>query len=89
MPKNTRRTVTKSAASNKAGKGRKKQRAAHRTTTLTPKQREAPSKEAAPSRQQPHTQQVVPHRNILPDLKRIGIIAGAMLILLIILYLVL
>ena len=99
MPKSTqgpRRTTTQGAASGSRGKGRRKQRASDRPTAkLTSKQREVPSKVVTPTQTPtvslptPGTRQIAPQPHVFSDLKRIGIIAGAMLLILIILYLVL
>ncbi len=97
MPKSTqgpRRTTTKGASSGARGKSRRKQRTTNRpAATLTSKQRAVPSKVVTPtpiaSRPAPSVQQIAPQPHIHSDLKRIGIIAGAMLIILITLYLVL
>ncbi len=92
MPKASRRAVTKGGPYGKGGKSKKKRYAARRAAPVAAKQASIPgSIPAAPStRVSPAMQQMValqPH--VLKDLKRIGIITGAMLLLLIILSLVL
>ena len=94
MTKGTRRTITKGAPSSSRGKSRRKQRATNRpAATLTSKQQEVPSKVVSPmpivSRPAPSAQQIAPQPHVLSDLKRIGVITGVMLLILIILYLVL
>lgn len=92
MPKGSRRAVTKGTPHSKGGKGRKKHGATSRPAALTSKQRVSPPKSvSSTSTASPasRTQQIVPQPHILPDLKRIGIIAVAMILILIILYLVL
>ncbi len=92
MPKGSRRAATKGAPYGKGGKSRKKRYAVRRAAPVTAKQASIPgSIPAAPStRVSPSMQQMVaPQPYVLKDLKRIGIIAGVMLLLLIILYLVL
>ena len=94
MPKGPRKTVTKGVPSSSRGKSRRKQRATDRpAATLTSKQRAVPSNVVSPtpvtSRPTPSTQQIASQTHVLSDLKRIGIIAGALLLVLIILYLVL
>ena len=99
MPKSTqgpRRTTTPGNPSGNRGKSRRKQRATDRPAAkLTSKQREVPSNVVAAtptptvSLPTPRTWQIDPQPHVFSDLKRIGIIAGAMLLILIILYLVL
>jgi len=98
MPKNSRQTTTKGTPPySKRGKGKKKQRTTNRPSTRTSKQRFAPPKSAAaksipsttPTFGASRNQQIAPQPYIIPELKRIGIIAVAMLIILIVLYLVL
>lgn len=86
--------MAKGSLSSNRGKSRRKQRTTNRpATTLSPKQRVAPSKvippTPIPSYTAPAAQQIAPQSHVFSDLKRIGIITGAMLIILIILYLVL
>jgi len=84
--------MTKSAPYGKRGKSRKKRRAARHPAPLASKRASFPERiPAAPSaRFTPPIQQVVAQQpQVLKELKRIGIIAGAMLLLLIILSLVL
>ena len=94
MPKGAQRSVTKGTPSSSRGRSKRKQRPTSRpAATLTSKQREVPSKVVSPtpiaSRPAPSTQKIAPQPHVLSDLKRIGIIAGAMMLILIILYLVL
>ncbi len=92
MPKDRHSVMTKSAPYGKRGKSRKKRRIARHSTPLASKQASFPERiPAAPSAQfTPPIQQVVAQRpQMLGELKRSGIIAGAMLLLLIILSLVL
>jgi len=92
MPKDPHSAMTKSAPYGKRGKSRRKRRAARHPGPLTSKQVSFPGHiPAAPSaRFTPPIQQVVAQQpHVLKELKRSGIIAGAMLLLLIILSLVL
>ena len=95
MTKGTRRTITKGAPSSSRGKSRRKQRATNRPAAiLTSKQQEVPSKVVSPTPivsrpAAPSAQQIAPQPHVLSDLKRIGVITGVMLLILIILYLVL
>jgi len=92
MPKDRRSMTTKSAPYGKKGKSRKKRRIARHPTPLASKQAALPERiPATPSAQvTPPVQQVVAQQpHVLGELKRSGIIAGAMLLLLIILSLVL
>jgi hypothetical protein len=84
--------MTKSAPYGKRGKSRKKHRIARHSTPLASKQVSFPERiPTAPSAQPtPSVQQVVAQQpHVLGELRRSGIIAGAMLLLLIILSLVL
>ena len=91
MPKDRRSVMTKSAPYGKRGKSRKKRRVARHP--MPPALKQAPLPErvpAAPSAQfTPPIQQLVALPHVLGELKRSGIIAGALLLLLIILSLVL
>lgn len=91
MTKGSRYGMSKSAPQGKGRKSRKKIRPVRSTTPLA--SRRMPSSESAlsaPTSPAPRVQQVVPqYPHMLRDLKRIGVIAGAMLLLLIILSLVL
>jgi len=92
MPKDRRSVMARSAPSSKRGKSRKKHRIARHSTPLASKQASFPERiPAAPSAQfTPPIQQVIAQQpHVLGELKRSGIIAGAMLLLLIILSLVL
>lgn len=94
MPKGTQHSVTKGNPSGSRGRSKRKQRPTNRpAATLTSKQRVVPPKDVSPTPPPsiiaPRAQQITPQPYILSDLKRIGIITGAMLIILIILYLVL
>lgn len=100
MPKSTqgpRRITAQGAPSGNKGKSRRKRRATDRPAAkLTSKQREVPSEVVPPTPiaprptpAVPRAQQIAaPQSHIFSDLKRIGVIAGAMLLILIILYLV-
>ncbi len=92
MPKGSRRTVTKGAPYGKGRKSKKNRNAVRRAAPVATKQASIPgSIPAAPStRVSPAMQPMVaPQPYVLKDLKRIGIIAGAMILLLIVLFLVL
>jgi len=92
MPKDRRSLMTKSAPYGKRGKSRKKRRVARHPMPLALKQAPLPERvpTAPPAQSAPTIQQVIAQQpHVLGELKRSGIIAGAMLLLLIILSLVL
>ena len=91
MPKGSRYGMSKNAPHGRGRKSRKKPRAVQSTTPLA--SRRMPPSVSTPSAPTPsatRVQQVVPqYPHMFRDLKRIGVIAGAMLLILIILSLVL
>ena len=92
MPRGSRRAVTKGAPYGKGRRSREKRYAVRRAAPVAAKQASIPESipAAPPTRVSPAMQQMVaPQPHVLKDLKRIGIITGVMLLLLIILYLVL
>jgi hypothetical protein len=92
MPKDPHFVMTKSDPYGKSRKSRKKRRAARRPAPPVSKRAPLPERiPAAPSAQvTPPIQQVVAQQpQVLGELKRIGIITGALLLLLIIVSLVL
>jgi hypothetical protein len=92
MPKDPHSVMTKSASYSKRGKSRRKRRAARHPAPVASKPVPFPERiPATPSaRFTPPIQQVIAQQpQVLGELKRIGIITGALLLLLIILHLVL
>jgi len=92
MPKGSHYVTTKSTPYGKGRKSKKKRRTARYPAPLAAKQAPLPRSisAAASARLAPRIQQIAPqHPYVLSELKRSGIIAGAMLLLLIILSLVL
>jgi len=92
MPKKPYSALTKSNPYGKRGKSRKKRRAARHPVPVVSQRAPLPERTPTtpPARVTPPTQEVVAQQPpVLGELKRIGIIAGALLLLLIILYLVL
>jgi len=92
MPKDSHSAIAKSNPYGKRGKSRRKRRAARYHAPVVSQRAPVPEHiPATPSaRFTPPTPQVVDQQpQVLGELKRIGIITGALLLLLIILYLVL
>lgn len=92
MPKGSHHVTAKSAPYGKGRKSKKKRRAAHYPASLAAKRAPLPRgiSAAASARPAPRIQQIAPpYPYVLKEWKRSGIIAGAMLLLLIILSLVL
>lgn len=92
MPKGSRRTATKGAPYGKKRKSRRKYQVARHPAPPAAKQVPSPKSvstaQAAPVSPAPCIQ-LATLPNVLSDLKRVGIITGALVLLLIILFLVL
>ena len=92
MPKDSHSAIAKSNPYGKRGKSRRKRRAARYHAPVVSQRAPLPERTPTtpPARVTPPTQEVVAQQPpVLGELKRIGIIAVALLLLLIILYLVL
>ena len=91
MPKGSRQTVVKGATTSRAKKSRKKRQIArHPAPPPTKHISQTPNEKGASlSHVTANIQQVPSQFHVLPDLKRISIISGAMIVILVILYLVL
>ncbi|MFC1924655.1 hypothetical protein ACFLT3_02120 [Chloroflexota bacterium] len=91
MPKGSRQTVVKGATNSRVKKSRKKRQIARHPAPPPTKQilQTSNKKGASLAHVTANIQQVPLQSHVLPDLKRISIISGAMIVVLVILYLVL
>lgn len=88
MPKVSRRVAAKNTSSGRGRKNRKKRQTTRHITPPVPK-RISGQESLSSTRPTSNVRQVTPQPHVFSDLKRIGIIAVAMIVILIILYIVL